>query len=198
MKTCTRCNVWLPLENFSKKKSSKDGLVSHCKKCERERYLEWYKNKGGQKKVRNYLDEYRKNNKEKCDEWNRISRERNKVKALAIGKKWREANKDRMAELKREWRKRNPHKDHEYNHQRRVRKLGRISNMDAKSVLDASNGICYWCGKKAEKIELDHYVPISKGGSNSVDNLVVSCKKCNRSKHDKNPVEFANSIGKLL
>lgn len=33
MKTCTKCQIPQPLENFSKHKRSKDGLQPNCKSC---------------------------------------------------------------------------------------------------------------------------------------------------------------------
>lgn len=37
MKTCTKCKLEQPLENFSKSKATKDGHQYHCKKCQKER-----------------------------------------------------------------------------------------------------------------------------------------------------------------
>lgn len=31
---------------------------------------------------------------------------------------------------------------------------------------------------------LDHYIPVSRGGSHQVTNLVLSCLKCNQGKKD--------------
>lgn len=42
-------------------------------------------------------------------------------------------------------------------------------------------GKCARCGSR-EKLEYDHIVPISKGGSNTVRNIELLCEKCNRSK----------------
>lgn len=67
-------------------------------------------------------------------------------------------------------------------------------------LLQQDAKVCYWCNKslKRAKTHIDHYVPISKGGEHTLSNLVVSCQKCNSTKHAKDPIAFANSIGKLL
>ena len=43
---------------------------------------------------------------------------------------------------------------------------------------------CFYCEKKmsSKNKTIDHIIPIKKGGSNCVDNLVICHKKCNRVK----------------
>ena len=43
---------------------------------------------------------------------------------------------------------------------------------------------CQYCGKKAPDIilEIDHINPVSKGGTNDIENLVSACFDCNRGK----------------
>ncbi len=48
---------------------------------------------------------------------------------------------------------------------------------------------CVYCGSTAS-LSLDHLVAKSKGGSDSGDNIVYSCKKCNSSKNDKDLIEW--------
>jgi hypothetical protein len=42
----------------------------------------------------------------------------------------------------------------------------------------ARDGVCVWCAAQ-ERLELDHIVPYSRGGPDTVDNLRVLCKPCN-------------------
>jgi 5-methylcytosine-specific restriction endonuclease McrA len=50
---------------------------------------------------------------------------------------------------------------------------------------------CQYCGKRPgpAELNLDHVVPRSRGGGDSWDNLVVSCRHCNLKKGKKTPRE---------
>ncbi|MBK4728446.1 HNH endonuclease [Oxynema sp. CENA135] len=43
---------------------------------------------------------------------------------------------------------------------------------------------CWWCRKNLPKkqLTLDHLIPKSRGGSNSLENLRLSCVECNRAR----------------
>ena len=41
---------------------------------------------------------------------------------------------------------------------------------------------CAYCGIKPERLDPDHVVPLSRGGSNAPSNLLPSCPDCNTSK----------------
>ena len=55
-----------------------------------------------------------------------------------------------------------------------------------KSEVFLAKGIaCVRCGGD-DFIEIDHIVPLAKGGDNSIENLQPLCINCNTKKRDKN------------
>lgn len=46
---------------------------------------------------------------------------------------------------------------------------------------------CRYCGENATHV--DHVVPHSRGGGDSLDNLVAACRSCNLRKHARTPLE---------
>ena len=61
-------------------------------------------------------------------------------------------------------------------------------------IFSCSNGKCVYCGAKAT--EIDHVIPRSSGGTNSVHNLVSSCRACNQMKSNLSLKDFGKLVGK--
>lgn len=67
---------------------------------------------------------------------------------------------------------------------------GSFSSADIRGLYAEQEGRCFYCGipiylELSGDVHVDHVIPISRGGSNSVDNLVCACASCNLSKKDK-------------
>ena len=63
-----------------------------------------------------------------------------------------------------------------------------ISGTTRQNVLMRDNYTCQICGatvKDGAKLEIDHIIPYSKGGTNDENNLQVLCQQCNREKHNR-------------
>jgi hypothetical protein len=51
---------------------------------------------------------------------------------------------------------------------------------------------CVYCGKGQVPLELEHIRPKSRGGSDRVANLALSCRPCNQRKDNRTAIEFGN------
>lgn len=58
------------------------------------------------------------------------------------------------------------------------------------AVLERDGEVCAYCSSLNGPFEVDHVIPWTRGGSHEMDNLVVACRPCNRSKKDKTPEEW--------
>jgi 5-methylcytosine-specific restriction endonuclease McrA len=59
---------------------------------------------------------------------------------------------------------------------------------------------CAYCGctLTSKTREFDHVQPLAQGGTHTADNLVVTCRPCNRLKRDKPFLQWIAMIGQRL
>lgn len=63
-------------------------------------------------------------------------------------------------------------------------KLRYIAKQNKTALIRYYGKQCFYCRKKfpTSKLTIDHFVPLSRGGSNDISNLRLSCYKCNELK----------------
>jgi hypothetical protein len=71
--------------------------------------------------------------------------------------------------------------DHTFKNRPKTRPVNTARRQD---IWLRDQGRCYICQKQVDRFnfELDHLLPISRGGSSDPSNLAVSCRFCNRSR----------------
>lgn len=68
---------------------------------------------------------------------------------------------------------------------------GFCSELEARTIRRTQNDRCLYCGVALHGGgELDHKIPVSRGGDNWPQNMAWACMTCNRDKHNKTAVEF--------
>ncbi len=76
-------------------------------------------------------------------------------------------------------------------HQRRaIEKNVFVEHVDRDVVFERDKGICGICKQRVERDspwEIDHMIPISKGGAHAYANVQLSHQACNRAKRDTLP-----------
>lgn len=87
------------------------------------------------------------------------------------------------------------------NHRQRCRKYGAAyqAGVTLAAVTKRDGGLCHWCNCKTVAWDgrernryatLDHVIPLSGGGSHTMDNVVVACNQCNAMKGVKRKTLF--------
>lgn len=133
-------------------------------------------------------------------EWKRNNPEKHKISQQA----YQDRNREKINAKSAAWRVANPEFGAIYKHRRRARLLGcdeHHTSAEWRAILKAHGNKCYWCsisGTKDNPLSRDHYIPLSKGGSNAARNIVPCCMPCNLKKNAKDPLDFARSKGLLL
>ena len=74
------------------------------------------------------------------------------------------------------------------------------SDKDRKTIYNKSGGRCELCGQRLalENMTLDHIVPLSMGGEDSMENLQAACFACNQFKSNILPDDFMDRIIKIF
>lgn len=69
--------------------------------------------------------------------------------------------------------------------------MGTTVYQDNLDRLEAQGGLCFYCSRSlSQGWVMDHKIPLSRGGTNAQDNLVLCCAKCNNTKGRKTEEEF--------
>jgi 5-methylcytosine-specific restriction endonuclease McrA len=82
-------------------------------------------------------------------------------------------------------------------HRRRARLLGSkspgVRPAEWRLLVELFGGCCAYCGKPGR--EIDHIVPISKGGIDEMSNVLPACSGCNMSKSAKDIARWLGQRG---
>ena len=72
----------------------------------------------------------------------------------------------------------------------------KFNDNDKQFVYERQKGICRGCKQKLpiKTLEMDHIVPISRGGSDKPSNLQLLCRSCNGSKGDGTQANFERRL----
>jgi 5-methylcytosine-specific restriction endonuclease McrA len=80
---------------------------------------------------------------------------------------------------------------------RHTRRAKRYENgvffIPRKELKKLYNSPCFYCGS-LNKITIDHVIPISRGGTHGIGNLVAACAFCNGSKNSKFLIEWKRDL----
>ena len=207
MKRCTKCGVEKPLTNeyFQYRKGSKDGFRNECKVCKKD-YNRNYREEN-KEYLAKHNAEYRKANWDSFMKNKKAYEELNRELLAEKRKKYYQKNKEQISKKKKEYTEKNKVKYAKYHleyarrnvdkckikqHKRKA-KLKSLPSTLTKNQWDDTvshfNNSCAYCGSE-EQIQQEHFVPLSKGGEFTHNNIIPACMKCNCSKQDQDFFEW--------
>ncbi len=74
--------------------------------------------------------------------------------------------------------------------QARQRVRGELTALLKIKIYARDRHTCVYCGRAGGHLEIDHVLPVSRGGTSDLDNLVTACYECNHAKHAKTIEEW--------
>ena len=211
-KTCTKCGNELPAttEYFYKHPRGKYGVNSSCKICDREKACKWrLDNKELQKQMcadweaqnKEYRKEYRKEWLKNNPNYHNKYYHNNTESRTKSSRGWRVRNIEHVKNYEKIYRQNNKDKINARKHKRK----SKIKSLPAtltltqwEQIKEIFNNQCAYCGISAEEhlqahsrnMEQEHFVPLSKGGEYTHNNIIPACRSCNGSKQDKDFFEW--------
>lgn len=144
---------------------------------------------------------WQEENRDRIREDHRRYYQQNRERLDAIGRAWREANPERKREIARKHARKVALEDPERIRLAVARRSAHlrgngggallITKRDWCRLLAAYWNCCAYCGDQSDKLlEMEHVIPLARGGRHAIGNIVPACARCNRSKNDRLLVEW--------
>jgi 5-methylcytosine-specific restriction endonuclease McrA len=198
-KTCARCRQTKPADAFAKSNRGRTGLQSWCKSCQTENARV-----RRVKRITITPDPLLTHKRcTRCGEKQPVSQfARNRT--APDGYQYACRGCQRVYDQARYWKKSrnlsavpNPIDAHLISMRRRLVHLERRSILHSLGVFDISQkdmrrlarSSCTHCGSN-KNIQIDHIIPVARGGRHSIGNLQTLCRSCNTSKSNLLEVEW--------
>jgi len=186
----------------SERKQKKDSgsrfpnLCNKCSRAEREKIRSQSERRKEYRRI--YYAEHREDVRIICLNWRLLNPERHTWNA----RKWQKENPEKNLKNKINFKNMNPGIFVEYSRIRRrkypeenkincnkrrarsINAMGSFSKNEWEFLIDKQNGRCFDCGD-VTKLTIGHKIPLSKGGSNLIENIIGQCMLCNNKQHTK-------------
>lgn len=200
-KRCPHCKTVKPLSHFNRSRGRLSGRYPICKSCEsdykKKRYTGDLKHNRNlkrdaarifRKRHPHFYKNYYRRNREKVKRKIAAYRKTNPVWMIGYQIKWQKRNRKRCRNYCQKWRRKPTSasllRHHQSRYNARKRGAGGSHTLDEWIELKRKHKFkCSKCRKK-RKLTRDHIRPVSKGGSDFIENIQPLCQPCNSSKRD--------------
>lgn len=202
-KVCKGCGVEKDLAAFYAAARNLDGRMGKCKSCVKssvrenrrireQKYAEYERSRANlphrvearrkyheehKEEIATYKRAWTKANSDRMASYKRAYYEQNREEVIARSKEWVENNLEKVKQFKAN----NSRKRRAAKHE----SCGNFTAVEFKELCERYGNRCLSCGAADIALEADHVVPLTRGGSDDIDNIQPLCGACNRSKFVK-------------
>lgn len=92
--------------------------------------------------------------------------------------------------LEEEWQKSRQKFKQETRRERNKSGVSVYSKSDLIKLTKIQNNCCYYCGLSTSNLQIEHLIPLSRGGNGEFENIVLACFNCNNQKATFKDSEF--------
>lgn len=138
-----------------------------------------------QRAGKKYRNAHPKRNRER----NRKYAETHREQVNAYAREYKRAHRKQITASFRRWMKTPAGQAYRNNQRARRRSVenqatGKLTAQEWRDILAHYNYKCAYCGHDG-RLEIDHIIPITKHGTNTIENIAPACRKCNASKGNR-------------
>lgn len=191
-KMCSKCGNAKSLSEFAKASRERSGYQSACKACRKNAYGK----QAAERRKQRYASDPLFRDRQKAFVSAAFKKYGQKYKQQQLDR-YRSNQDVRWAAVKRvvAWRESNPDGVRVHCSSKRAREagaFGSFSAADVKRILASQSSRCIYCGSDISGglHTVEHLTPLSRGGTNKVENIALACRSCNARKGDKMVTEF--------
>ncbi len=202
-KVCKGCGVEKGLGEFYAAARNLDGRTGKCKSCvkssvrenrndRKQQYVEYERSRANLLHRIEARRKYQEEHKEQIAEYKKAWTRANGPRTASHKRAYYEQNREEVIACSKEWAENNLGKVKRFkadnSRKRRAAKHTSRGNFTAKEFEELCGRYgnrCLNCGALGVMLEADHVVPLTRGGSDDIDNIQPLCGVCNRSKFVK-------------
>jgi len=176
LKCCSKCGCLLPLSEFYAHSGAAGRLQGYCKKCMCDR-----------------IRAYNQTHKEEKQAYDRAYRKAHREEKRAYDRAYSQAHPEKWCIYHRAYQTAHPEKIRAKSQRHRARKRAvAYERIDDQLVFEQAGYRCAICGRKTRPgynqyhplyPNLDHIIPLARGGPHTWANVQCLCRRCNVRKH---------------
>lgn len=210
LRKCRYCENEYPATDkyFAKDKYYKYGITYRCLNCKKEKdetyrqehaeelkqyrdnyyreNIEHIKGRYDKQKKKIYNKQYRDCNLKRVREEEKNYYQQNKEVVKQKRRLYYEQHKDKVKAITGRYQRTHSELTRMYRHRRKTKELNLPNSYCLEQwqlTKQYFNKCCAYCGKEIV-LQQDHFIPLSRGGEYTINNIIPACKSCNSSKND--------------